>query len=225
LVEARARNQRALLRRLLRGHEASDKTKDALARMGRIIRRIPHAESIAELLGLEGRAAALYWPALGRRMGKGFRMRARQRPARDRANIMLNMLAGLLERDIRVAVQRAGLHPGFGALHSPGDRREACVYDLMEEFRAHLAEGLMVWCVNKGVVRHDMFTALGAGLHMSAVASRAIIRAYEARAARAVKSPSSGRKVSWKRLMQEQAFALAAHYEGRADYAPYLMDY
>ncbi len=225
-VEARARNQRALLRRLYRGQKISSATAEALTRLGRIIRRIPHAEDMQELLGLEGRATALYWPVLGRRLSAGFRFRKRQRPAKDAANIMLNLLAGLLERDVRVAIQRAGLHPGLGALHASGNGREACVYDLMEEFRAPLAESVMVWCVNRGVIRHEMFTPLEDGsVRMTSLAWQALVRAYEARAARLIRAPGNGKRMSWKRLMLEQARALAAHVEGRGEYQPYVMDY
>ena len=62
-------------------------------------------------------------------------------------------------------------------------------------------------------------------LRMKPAGGSALIRAYESRANGKVKSPRSGKRVTWRRLMVEQAFALAAHAEGAKVYAPYLMDY
>src|SRR5205085_12251720 len=41
----------------------------------------------------------------------------------DPVNILLNVTANLLARDITVALDRAGLHPGFGALHATEEIR------------------------------------------------------------------------------------------------------
>ena len=120
---------------------------------------------------------------------------------------------------------RAGLHPGFGALHAASDRCDACVYDLMEEFRAHAIGGLFVYCTNRRLVRPEMFERRKGGVRMVSAGGDALIRAYEARVNGKVKSPRSGKRVTWRRLMVEQAFALAAHVEGRAGYRPYIMDY
>jgi CRISP-associated protein Cas1 len=120
---------------------------------------------------------------------------------------------------------RAGLHPGFGALHAVSDQRDACVYDLMEEFRAHLIGGLMVYCTNRRLVRDEMFSTSAQGVRMSSAGGAALIRAYETRASGKVKSPRSGKRVTWQKLMVEQAFALASHIEGGSIYAPLNMGY
>ncbi len=231
LVDARLRNQRAVLRRLLVNRAKPPKpVSDALVQLNRIIVRpgkgpLYKAKSIAELMGNEGAATAAWWRALAALLPAQFTFSGRQRPARDCANSCFNFLAWLLERDISVAVVRAGLHPGFGALHAPSDRRDACVYDLMEEFRAHLIGGLTVYCANRKMITAKMFSSRSNGLRMNREASNGLIRAYENRVTGRVKSPRTGKKVSWRQLMVEQAFSLASHYEGAKTYKPYIMDY
>ena len=232
-VDARLRNQRAALRRLLAGRkearpQAVIKALVALNRtIGRgKISRIRQARSIQELMGHEGAAGAAWWKAISALSHPDFRFTARDRKGRaDAANICLNFLSWLLQRDISVAVARAGLHPGFGALHGVDDHHDACVYDLMEEFRAPLVGGLFVYAANRRLVRLEMFSRLGDGLHMNNAGAEALIRAYEQRAGGLLKSPRSKKRVTWRRLMVEQAFALAAHMEGLETYAPYIMDY
>ena len=225
-VDGRVRNQRALLRRLNRERKHKSVVK-ALSQLNFIIRRVPKATSLEQLRGYEGQATALYWPALGMCMLEQFGFHKRLRPsASDPVNIMLNMMASLLARDITVALVRAGLHPGYGFLHATSDRRDAGVYDLMEEFRAPLAEGPVVSVINRRSVKHDMFEHReSGGYRMGLDAKRAVIRAYEHAANRVVKSARTGRRASWRGIMAEQAQLLAAHFEEREHYAPYVVDY
>ena len=231
IVSARMRNQRAVLRRLLtsRAHPPAP-VSAALITLNKMIARpgkgpLAKASSIPELMGCEGAATAAWWRAISSLLPVEMAFDKRDRPANDRADICFNFLSWMLERDVSVAVMRAGLHPGFGVLHSTDDLREACVYDLMEEFRAHLIGGLTVYCTNRNIITRDLFRDHEGGYRLTREGSRALIRAYESRVSGRVKSPRTGRKVTWRQLMIEQAFALAAHYEGHSDYQPYVMDY
>jgi len=226
IVEGRLRNQRAVISRLNRRRSDGEATK-AQAELGALIRKVPHAESVAQAMGFEGRGAALYWPALGRCLEHSWWLKSRDRkPAPDPVNLTLNFTAWLLARDIGVAVVRAGLHPGFGVLHSVEDDKDACVYDLMEEFRAPLSESLTVYAFNNRILRQEHFRSpSGDGVRIERAGADALIRAYEAAAERVVRHPVSGRRGSWRAMMTEQAFAYAAHVEGRAPYQPMTMDY
>jgi CRISPR-associated protein Cas1 len=226
LIDGRLRNQRAVLRRLGR-HRSEARDLDALEGLNQLIRKAPGATSVAELMGWEGRAAALYWPALGGCLEHGFRLRTRDRaPPPDPVNLVLNFTCGLLARDIGVAIARAGLHPGFGVLHESADRRDAAVYDLMEEFRAAMTESLAVYLFNNRALSHRNFSdAPHGGLRIDREGANQVIRSYEASAERVVKHPVTGRRGSWRAMMLEQAFAYAAHVEDRATYRPFVMDY
>ncbi|HHL42714.1 MAG TPA: CRISPR-associated endonuclease Cas1 [Hellea balneolensis] len=231
-VEGRIRTQRAVLRRLLRDRDRPKAAIDALVVFNRILGRgertvLRHCKSVSQLMGYEGEAAAVWWPALSALLPTQmqFGKRTRREQTRDGANTVFNFLSWLLHRDITVAVGRAGLHPGFGVLHSAGDNRDACCFDLMEEFRAHLVGGLAVYCINKKIVTRTDFTKVSGGVRMGNKAGGALIRAYEKRVARLVKSPRSGRKLCWRQLMLEQAFAIAAHVDGAEVYRPIEMGY
>ena len=232
LVEGRLRNQRAVLRRLLAEREdIPAAATDAIAAIGKVLgrgdtSRIRHAPTIEALMGYEGAATAGWWKAIGALARPDFRFgeRIRERQTNP-ANISLNFLAWLLHRDVSVAVHRAGLHPGFGALHAVADRKDACVYDMMEEFRAHMIGGLMVYLGNRQILRRDMFAKPVGGYRLTNRGGEALIKAYEARVGGRIKSPQTGRKITWRRLMVEQSLAMAAHVEGISDYKPYEMGY
>ena len=144
-VAPRLRNQRARLQVLNRGTVIE--VAAACGTLGRILRKLAKADDVAVLRGHEGAAAAAYWPALARLCEAHVGRFTRQRPAHDPLNAAINYLTGMLSGDIRAAVLAAGLHPGFGVLHQPADGHQACIWDLMEGFRALLTEGLAVGAI------------------------------------------------------------------------------
>ena len=225
-VNGRVRNQRALLHRLNRARQDKETLK-ALSQINNLIRNIKHQENIEYLMGLEGRATALYWPAIGRMLKYGFNFSKRDRRGKiSGVNIMFNMTANMLARDVTVCLERAGLHPGFGILHETYKDRDALAYDLMEEFRAPLCESVVVSVINSRIVSQHMFATLPTGeKRMMGEAVKGLIRAYERAASRPVKSQISGKRRKWRHIISEQAFLLVAHIEGREQYKPYIMDY
>lgn len=225
-VDGRLRNQRALLRRL-NSRRGNATVVAVLTSLNRSIARLRSAKSVDQLLGFEGDATKSFWRAWSSLLLHGFTLSARRRGgARDAVNIVLDVTASLLARDIGVVISRRGLHPGFGVLHAVANASDGCVYDLMEEFRASLVEGLTLYLLNNRAVGHGDFEDIpGFGMRLKTSGQAAIIRGYEERASSLVKSARSGNRVTWRRIMQEQAEALAAHVEGRDSYQPYVMDY
>ena len=227
LVAGRLHNQRAQLHRLNRAAKDPEVILAAKT-LSRTLRKLPDATDIDSLRGHEGAAGAIYWPALGRLAAEATQPFRRSRPAADPLNATINYLAALLARDIRAAVQRCGLHPGFGVLHAVADRNEACIWDLIEAFRAPLSEGLAVTLFNQSRLKTAMFAASSDdGVRIGADARKAIIHGYEQAAGRLVTSPHSGRRRTWRVLMQEEASAFARHCRtrGAETFQPYRLDH
>ena len=226
LVDARIRNQRTQLFRLNRRQDLSEVTA-ALAAMGRHLRKLQQMQTVDQLRGIEGVAAAEYWPALGL-LTKGAKHPFRRtRPATDPMNATINYLTAILLRDIRTAVLASGLHPGFGTLHAARDRAEACVYDLMEPLRAPLSEGLAAFLFNANRLRPNMFAPVPhGGVRISRDARSAIISGYEQAVAKRVNVTGRSYKMAWRPMMRRQAqdLAKALRDENLGDFQPYLME-
>jgi CRISPR-associated protein Cas1 len=226
LVDARIRNQRTQLFRLNRRVEDPD-VRSALKFMGRTLRKLPYAVTIDELRGLEGAASADYWPALGRLTKGASNPFLRTRPATDLVNAAINYMTGILERDIRTALNTADLHLGFGVLHQARDRADAAIYDLMEPFRAPLTEGLAAYLFNSARLLPTMFegTDVG-GIRILPEARRRIITGYEQAVAKRVNITGGSGKLAWRAMMRRQALDLAKAYRRNdpALFEPYLME-
>jgi CRISP-associated protein Cas1 len=209
-VDARLRSMRARLKVMNR--ERKLERVDLAARtVGVEIRKLTIARDLDTIRGHEGRAAALYWPALAQLAGRSAAMR-RQRPAEDAFNAALNYMTALLARDVRGALLTAGLHPGFGVLHSTTDRRESGVWDMIEPFRALLAEGPVVGQFVRNRLNDTMFVTTPSGrVTILPEGRRALIRAYEEGMARTARSIHTGQVHKTRRLLLETARAYARH--------------
>jgi CRISPR-associated protein Cas1 len=229
LVNARLRNQRALVRRINQRRKDGEVSRHAVA-ISRHVRLAARATTLDSLRGHEGEAAAHYWRAFDRLLLHGWRLASRDRPGTDPVNVVLNITASLLERDVHVLVERAGLHAGFGALHATSDGRDACVYDLMEVFRAPIAESAALDAFNTRMVRDEHFVPWSPepgkkALRINAAGYGAVVRSFEERMETLVASQASDKRMTWRALIGEQARALASHVEDVAPFQPYLLDY
>jgi CRISPR-associated protein Cas1 len=225
IAKARIHNQRALLRRLNREREDME-IAAAAQKIGRIMLKLTIAESVPQAMGIEGEAAALFWPAFGRCFPETFRFSRRTRkPAADAANLVISILSGILSRDLRAMALRAGLHPGFGALHESQDGGDALVHDLIEPLRSPIAEACTSALFNRGALSEGSFTDDSAGFRLNRTGWATVIRGYEAWVTRPVRSQQSGEQLLWRGVMLEQAQGYARHCEGEAEFQPYMMDY
>jgi CRISPR-associated protein Cas1 len=210
LVDARLRSMRARLKVLNRDRKL-DLVNAAARDIGIEVRKLTVARDLPAIRGHEGRGAALYWPVLAHLAGRSGAFR-RQRPAADALNASLNYLTALLARDVRGALLATGLHPGFGVLHVTEDRREAAVWDMIEPFRALLAEGLVVGLFIRNRLNETMFVIAPNGrVTIQPEGRRALIRAYEEAMARTARSIHTGQIHKMRRILIETARALARH--------------
>ena len=226
VVAARLHNQRALLRRLNRERRDGEMA-DAAARISRIIQKLTLPLDVAAAMGVEGEAAALYWPALARAVPDGMASRHRRRhPAPDPFNATVNALSHLLARDVRAMAERVGLHTGFGVLHTARDGHEALVYDLMEALRAPVAEACAAALFNRRALTAQHVTMERDGhCQITREGWKAILRGYEAWVNRAIVYPATGDRMLWRHLMLEEARAYARAAAEGGDFRPYRMDY
>ena len=229
LVAAKIKNTRVFLRRNFKAGDeiARDAALDALARLAD---RAPHVATEAELLGVEGEAAARYFALFSTMLGEtardfpefAFDKRSRRPPA-DPVNAMLSYAYSLLTRTWHNALSAVGFDPYLGFYHKPRFGRPALALDLMEPFRPILADSTVIQVINNGEVKADGFVAAGPAVNLKPHARKAFIAAYERRLDQEVTHPMFGYRVSMRRLLEVQARLLARHLSGEIDPYPHYL--
>ena len=198
-VSSKVAGQATLLRR--RGGPL-----EAITRLRVLSKVATSASSLPVLLGVEGDAAAQYFrhfqemlrPAVTTNQAITFPGRVR-RPATDPVNAALNYAYALLLADLIRAVLACGLDPHQGFLHSNGRNKPALALDLAEEFRAPIADSVVVGAFNNGELTLSDFSS---GLGSTVLRDRgrkALIAAYERRVTGTFRHPTFGYEVTWRR--------------------------
>ncbi|MBZ0227129.1 MAG: CRISPR-associated endonuclease Cas1, partial [Bauldia sp.] len=202
----------------------------ALAALSRLAERAAHAPVEAELLGIEGEAAARYFrlfPTMFGDAARGFPEFAfdkrTRRPPADPVNAMLSLAYSLLTRTWLTVLSAVGFDPYLGFYHRPRFGRPALALDMMEPYRAILADSTVVQVVNNGEVKPDGFLASASAVNLGPRARRSFIAAYERRLDQEVTHPVFGYRVSTRRLLEVQARLLARHLGGEIDDYPHYL--
>ena len=229
LVAAKVRNQRTMLRRNWRADRPDDGKTGTLARLKHLAAKAQTIETPAELLGLEGEAAALYFrhfeamitPGVAGLPAFAFANRNR-RPPTDPVNAMLSLCYAVLTRTWLAVLQSVGFDPYQGFYHRPRHGRPALALDMMEPYRPIVADSAVLKAINNGEVRPDGFVHNGPACALKPPARKALIAAYERRLDQETTHPVFGYRVSMRRLLEVQARLLARHLDGEiADYPHY----
>lgn len=232
MLAGKLRNARQVL---LRGaREAADENDSrelaaAAEALRCSVRNLPHAPDLDSVRGIEGDAAKVYFSALNgvvRRDARNvFAMDGRtRRPPRDRFNALISFLYSMLMNDCRSALEAVGLDPQLGFLHAVRPGRAALALDLMEEFRAVLADRLALTLINRGQINAgDFVEREGGAVMLEGDARRTVVVAYQERKQEEITHPLLDTKMPIGLLPQIQARLLARHIRGETEhYIPFL---
>jgi CRISPR-associated protein Cas1 len=231
-VTAKLANSRNVLLRAARDHGENgrdERLRGAALRLADCLRRLERPDfSLDEVRGIEGEAGAIYFgifDAMITSNDEAFRFQGRnRRPPLDPINCLLSFLYTLLVHDIRSAIECVGLDPAVGFLHRDRPGRPGLALDILEEFRAVVADRLALSLINLGQVKPKGFETLESGaVVMDDDTRKEVILAYQKRKQEVVEHPFLQEKVAMGLLWYTQALLLARHIRGDLDgYPPYI---
>ena len=228
-VKAKVSNQRTLMMRCLRSRpidEAANATENsrgsdepAARDMADLLGRLDRIIDPAVLLGTEGQAAALYFSQFPRMLkasspGRGFDFKSRnRRPPRDPINALLSSATLCFSRIAFRRVHRRlrsvlRLLPRFQA------RQAILGADLMEEFRAIIADSVVLTLINTSSLSPQDFLVWREACQLTEDGRKRFFQAYEQRKATVVTHPVFGYKMAYGRMLEVQARMLAAFVRG-----------
>jgi len=230
MVAAKLSNARTILLRAARDHGPKDAERafalqqaaDFLAvRIGLAMR----ATTLDSLRGVEGDAAAAYFATFSHLMTNhdpGIVIKGRsRRPPLDPVNCLLSFLYVLLSHDCRSALESCGLDSQCGFLHRDRPGRPSLALDLMEEFRAFLADRTALSLLNRRQITLGDFEIKENGAVLLKDDSRKkVLVAWQERKQDEITHPFLDEKTTVGLLPHLQARLLARHLRGDLDAYP-----
>lgn len=227
IVAAKVSNTRLILQRELRNHPENDgdgRMAAAVERLARIKKSVAEADSAESLRGYEGEAAREYFAVFSALINaeSGFSMDGRnKRPPRDPVNALLSFLYTLLCHDCRGACEAVGLDPAVGFLHRDRPGRPGCALDLMEEFRAFVADRVALTLINRKQITPQQFSTQESGaVLMTDECRRTVLEQWQKRKQEEITHPVLDEKMPLGLAFHAQAQLLARHLRGDSDFYP-----
>ncbi len=223
LVAGKIRNQRTMLQR---NHVEPPPVPIALLKS--LAEDAEKADSLEQLLGVEGAAARAYFSLLNGMIKVGddddpsraagtrkpvdfdfdFTHRNR-RPPRDPVNALLSLAYSVLAKDLSIVCGAVGFDPFLGFYHQPRFGRAALALDLMEPFRPLIADSAVLSVINTRMITPRDFIRAGQSVALRPDGRKAFFRAYEQRMDTLVTHPLFGYRLNYRRMLEIQTRLLA----------------
>jgi CRISPR-associated protein Cas1 len=209
--------------------EKSAERADALTRAANFlavrISLVSRATALDTLRGIEGDSAAAYFAVFTHLLTNHdpeIRISGRsRRPPLDPVNALLSFLYVLLMHDCRSALESCGLDAQCGFLHRDRPGRPSLALDLMEEFRAFLADRTALSLINRQQITPKDFDIKENGAVLLKDDSRKrVLTAWQERKQDEITHPFLDEKTTVGLLPHLQARLLARHLRGDIDAYP-----
>lgn len=207
IVAAKLRKQIIVLQHFSRRAHA-DAVSESVSAMSNALLLLPDCGTPAEAMGVEGAAAAAYFPALGGLMPDGLKFTHRTRqPPLDVANSALSFLYTVLLGECVSALVAAGLEPVLGVLHADDEGRPSLALDLIEEFRPLIVDQVVLEAARQGrlMAAHGRSDPDRAGVLITQAGKEVLLTAYENRMLRHTRGALPDFAGSMRRHLYRQA--------------------
>ena len=230
MILGKVYNQRYVIERARRDYPMrldAEKLYKASGFLKQSISNIKMCKELEELRGYEGEAAAVYFQAFDELIlqnKKDFNFQGRnKRPPLDRVNALLSFAYSLLAVECAGAAYSVGLDPYVGFLHRDRPGRQSLALDIMEEFRAPIADRFVLTMINKQEVHAKGFKQMENGaVIMDDIMRKAVLQKWQDAKNEVVMHPFLKEKVKVGLLPYIQAMLLARYLRGDIDAYPFL---
>lgn len=187
-----------------------------------------NTENPENLRGLEGECASRYFSLfddmiLQQKEDFFFKGRSR-RPPLDNTNALLSFAYSMLTSMCVSALESVGLDPYAGVFHTERPGRCSLALDLMEEFRAPIADRIVLTAINKKIITgRDFVRKETGGVLLTDEGRKAFLTLFQQKKREEITHPFLREKVEIGLLPYIQAMLLAKCIRGDLDsYPPYL---
>ncbi|KGQ22889.2 type I-B CRISPR-associated endonuclease Cas1b [Thermus filiformis] len=212
------------LRRLLQKEAAKGKrVEGVLELLEKLLPQVDEAQSVGELMALEGRAREAYYGAWEELLGQDWSLERSRRPPKDPINALLSFGNSLLYTALLAQIYQTHLDPRIGFLHEANYRRHSLNLDVAEVFKPPLVDRLLFRLVRRGQVKAGHFLREGEGVFLSEAGRRLVVEEWEKTLQATYRHPSLRRSVSYRTTLRLELYKLEKHLMGETPYAPYRM--
>ncbi|MCL6584837.1 MAG: CRISPR-associated endonuclease Cas1 [bacterium] len=188
---------------------------------------VDRAADLEQLMGVEGSAASAYFGAFGRMiLADGFSFSGRRKhPAQDPVNALLSLSYTMIFTEIASLLDGSGFDPYLAYYHSLDYGRASLAADLMEEFRAPLADRLVLSLINNRILKPADFYSnpKDGGVYLKREPLKRYFVEYEKMLTHEFTHPQTEEKTTFRKCFRLQIERLASTIQNNIAYFPFLL--
>lgn len=223
IVAGKISNSLHITRMFSYNHQDIDLKAESAA-LGAKLAGVKAAAGIDQLLGIEGDAAKTYYNGFGKMLLGEFGFTGRKkRPPTDPVNSILSLSYTMIFNEIASLLDGLGFDPYLGYFHSVTYGRASLAADLMEEFRAPVADRLTLRLVNNRIFSQDDFRTnpRGGAVYFKREALKHYFAEYESMLNHEFMLPATGERATLRKCFRRQAELMAATIRDDVPYEPF----
>lgn len=185
--------------------------------------KLPEAQSISEVMGLEGNIRQTYYEAFDLILND-FQMEGRSKqPPQNEVNALISFGNMMCYSQCLRAIHQTQLNPTISYLHTPGERRYSLSLDITEIFKPLLVDRVIFKLLNKKELQDKHFDKKMNRCMLNQNGKKIFVKAFEDRLNETIKHRTLNRNVSYRHLMKLECYKLAKHLLGMEEYKPFKM--
>ncbi len=189
---------------------------------------VANAGRVEQLLGIEGDAAKSYFQAFGKMLlSPDFTFAGRRkRPPTDPVNAVLSLSYTMIFNEISSLLDGLGFDPYLGYLHKIDYGRASLAADLMEEFRAPVADRLVLKFFNNRIFSPEDFQTnpTSGAVAFKRDAIKRYFAEYENWLTREFARADSGEKTTLRKCFRSQAELMMRTVQDDESYSSFCME-
>jgi len=226
IVKAKVFNCLQLLRSFAYNHPEINLKHEILG-LERSKNQIEQEETIPGLNGIEGNSARVYFSGFAKMMLGNFIFEGREKhPPPDPVNALLSLGYTMVFNEISSLLDGMGFDPYLGYYHKIDYGRASLASDLLEEFRAPVADRMTLRLVNNRVLSSKDFykNPNGNGIYLTREAMKKYFAEYEDFVSQEFTHPQTKERTSLRKCFRIQIERLASCIRGETDYQPFFLE-
>ncbi|MCS6815797.1 MAG: type I-B CRISPR-associated endonuclease Cas1b [Blastocatellia bacterium] len=208
-----------LHRNLLYYRNRGKALEDAVCALEQEGEEIERADSIAALMGAEGRMREVYYRAFNEilNLETPFLKRVK-RPPDNLINALISFGNSLLYAAVLSQIYRTPLNPTISYLHEPGTRRFSLALDIAEIFKPMIVDKMIFALINRQMIGDDDLIPEVGFAALKERARKVVVQEFEGRLQTTVKHRRLGRHVSYRGFIRLECYKLVRHLLGIEPY-------
>ena len=226
IVKGKIRNSLQMVRSFSYNHPEID-LKEEIEALEKGENAIYQQNTLEGLNGVEGMAAKHYFAGFGKMILGDFVFDGRRKyPAPDPVNALLSLSYTMIFNEISSLLDGMGFDPYLGYYHKIDYGRASLASDLLEEFRAPIADRFALKLINNRVLSAEDFynNPKGEGVYLKRDALKRYFAEYEDFINHEFTHPETKEKTCLRKCFRIQIEKLASCIKSEKEYMPFYLD-